>query len=44
MTYRVDGRQYLVVAVGAGGQTNELVAFALPKTGFTLLQGPFFAD
>lgn len=30
MTYEVDGRQYLAVAVGGGNQTSEIVAFALP--------------
>ena len=30
MTYMVDGRQYIVVAVGAAGVPAELVALALP--------------
>jgi quinoprotein glucose dehydrogenase len=30
MTYEVDGRQYIVVAVGARGLPGELVALALP--------------
>jgi quinoprotein glucose dehydrogenase len=30
MTYEVDGRQYIVVAVGAKGQPGELVALSLP--------------
>lgn len=30
MTYAVDGRQYIVVAVGARGHAGELVALALP--------------
>lgn len=30
MTYMVNGRQYIVVAVGAAGQGSELVALALP--------------
>jgi quinoprotein glucose dehydrogenase len=31
MTYMVDGRQFIVVAVGARGFPAELVALALPK-------------
>jgi quinoprotein glucose dehydrogenase len=30
MTYMVDGRQFIVVAVGATGVPAELVALALP--------------
>jgi quinoprotein glucose dehydrogenase len=30
MTYAVDGRQYIVVAVGARGLPGELVALTLP--------------
>jgi quinoprotein glucose dehydrogenase len=30
MTYMVDGRQYIVVAVGARGTPAESVALALP--------------
>ena len=30
MTYMIDGRQYLVLAVGAGITPGELIAFALP--------------
>lgn len=30
MTYAVDGRQYVVVAVGARGHAGELIALALP--------------
>jgi quinoprotein glucose dehydrogenase len=30
MTYMIDGRQYIVVAVGARGQPAELVALSLP--------------
>jgi len=30
MTYMVDGRQFIVVAVGAAGAPAELVALALP--------------
>ena len=39
MTYVVGGRQYIVVAVGAGDERNELVALSLPvKT--DLPEGP----
>jgi quinoprotein glucose dehydrogenase len=31
MTYTVDGRQYVVVAVGGGNYSGEYLAFALPK-------------
>jgi hypothetical protein len=31
MTYRLDGKQYIVVAVsGRGNYTGEYIAFALP--------------
>ena len=30
MTYRVDGRQYIIVAVSGGAYTGEYLAFALP--------------
>jgi hypothetical protein len=30
MTYEVDGRQFIVVAVGAKGAPGELVALSLP--------------
>jgi quinoprotein glucose dehydrogenase len=30
MTYMVNGRQFIVVAVGAAGVPAELVALALP--------------
>ena len=30
MTYMLNGRQYIVVAVGGGGTPGELVAFRLP--------------
>ncbi len=30
MTYEVDGRQFIVVAVGAKGMPGELVALSLP--------------
>jgi quinoprotein glucose dehydrogenase len=31
MTYRLNGRQYLVVAISGGGYSGELVAFRLPN-------------
>jgi len=31
MTYMIDGRQYIVVAVGGGAYTSEYIAFALPQ-------------
>ena len=31
MTYMVDGKQYIVVAVGARGHPAELVAMSLPE-------------
>ena len=30
MTYSIDGRQYLVVAVSGGAYSGEYIAFALP--------------
>jgi hypothetical protein len=30
MTYQVNGRQYLVVAISGAGYSGELVAFVLP--------------
>jgi quinoprotein glucose dehydrogenase len=30
MTYVVDGKQYLVIAVGGGTYSGELIAFKLP--------------
>ncbi len=33
MTYRVDGRQYIVVAISGGSASGEYVAFALPPSG-----------
>jgi quinoprotein glucose dehydrogenase len=32
MTYMVDGRQYIIVAVGGGTYTSEYIAFALPPS------------
>ena len=31
MTYMLDGRQYLVVSIGGGNYSSELVAFRLPS-------------
>jgi len=31
MTYRVDGRQYIVVAVSGGNYSGEYLAFSLPE-------------
>jgi quinoprotein glucose dehydrogenase len=31
MTYMLRGRQYIVVAIGGGNYSGELVAFKLPK-------------
>jgi quinoprotein glucose dehydrogenase len=31
MTYSIDGRQYIVVAVSGGNYTGEYLAFALPQ-------------
>ncbi len=31
MTYRVDGKQYIVVAVSGGNYSGEYLAFALPE-------------
>ncbi|MEO6218133.1 MAG: pyrroloquinoline quinone-dependent dehydrogenase, partial [Sphingomonas sp.] len=33
MTYMLRGRQYIVVAIGGGNYSGELVAFKLPKEG-----------
>jgi hypothetical protein len=30
MTYSVDGKQYIIVAVGGGAYSGEYLAFALP--------------
>jgi hypothetical protein len=35
MTYRVDGKQYIVVAVSGGAYSGEYLAFALPSEGAT---------
>ena len=32
MTYSVDGRQYIIVAVSGGNYSGEYIAFALPQT------------
>jgi hypothetical protein len=35
MTYMVDGRQYIIVAVSGGNYTGEYIAFALPQSEIT---------
>jgi len=32
MTYSIDGKQYIIVAVSGGNYTGEYIAFGLPKT------------
>jgi quinoprotein glucose dehydrogenase len=32
MTYSVNGRQYIIVAVSGGNYTGEYIAFALPQS------------
>jgi len=32
MTFSVDGRQYIIVAVSGGNYTGEYIAFALPQS------------
>ena len=32
MTYMVDGKQYIVVAVSGGNYSGEYIAFALPQS------------
>ena len=39
MTYMVDGKQYIVVAVSGGIYTGEYLAFSLPNTGRTTTLG-----
>ncbi len=34
MSYMLDGKQYIAVATGKGGQTNEIIALRLPDTAF----------
>jgi quinoprotein glucose dehydrogenase len=31
MTYMLDGKQYIVVAIGGGTYSAELMAFQLPR-------------
>ena len=31
MTYSIDGRQFIIVAVSGGNYTGEYIAFALPQ-------------
>jgi hypothetical protein len=35
MTYSVDGKQYISVAIGGGAYSGEYVAFALPNSART---------
>jgi hypothetical protein len=32
MTYSVDGRQYMIVAISGGNYSGEYIAFALPQS------------
>ncbi len=32
MTYSIDGRQYIVVAVSGGNYTGEYISLALPQS------------
>jgi len=32
MTYMLDGRQFIIVAVGGGTYTSEYIAYALPQS------------
>jgi quinoprotein glucose dehydrogenase len=32
MTYSIDGRQYIIVAVSGGNYTGEYLAYALPQS------------
>ena len=32
MTYRVDGKQYIIVAVSGGNYSGEYIAFSLPDS------------
>jgi quinoprotein glucose dehydrogenase len=32
MSYQVDGRQYVIVAVSGGNYSGEYIAFALPNS------------
>jgi quinoprotein glucose dehydrogenase len=32
MTYMLDGRQYIIIAVGGGTYTSEYIAFTLPQS------------
>jgi quinoprotein glucose dehydrogenase len=32
MTYSVDGRQYMIVAVSGGNYSGEYISFALPQS------------
>jgi quinoprotein glucose dehydrogenase len=32
MTYMIDGRQYIIVAVSGGSYSGEYIAFSLPQS------------
>jgi len=32
MTYSIDGKQYIVVAIGGGSYSSEYLAFSLPDS------------
>ena len=32
MTYMVDGKQYIIVAVSGGAESGEYIAFSLPSS------------
>jgi quinoprotein glucose dehydrogenase len=38
MTYRIDGKQYIIVAISGGPYSGEYVAFSLPSEGTTTTQ------
>jgi quinoprotein glucose dehydrogenase len=38
MTYMLDGKQYIIIAIGGGNRQGEYVAFALPDTELRLTQ------
>ena len=40
MTYSVNGRQYIIVAVSGAGYTGEYIAFALPQAAMTTTTAP----
>ena len=40
MTYALNGKQFIVVAVGGGNYSGEHISLALPATGATTTQQP----